>query len=343
MPSRRNLILSAAGIATVGGGSALFRANHDLPAPDPNVEKHFRELQDALLARHGVPPQSQFLDLSDPRLRVHVIEAGQGEPVLFVHGGNSVAASWIPLLGRLHKRFQIYAPDRPGCGLTTKFLYTRVPLRSHAVAFVGGVMDQLGLQRAAIVGNSMGGYFGLVYALAYPERVSKLVLVGEPAGSPPLPRFSQRLIGTRIVNSALFATVLKPGPDPTRKGFAKMLVANVSRVPADYLDCMTVGATIPGALESWITLNESVYSTPEAGVFAGSATLTYQLRPELRNLATPTLLLWGEKDAFGPPHLGQEMARLMGNGKCEVIPDAGHVAWLDQLDLCAEHIERFLA
>ena len=189
----------------------------------------------------------------------------------------------------------------------------------------------------------MGGYFSLVYAIAHPERVSRLVLIGEPAGSAPHVRWRNRLIGTRIINSALFDTVLKPGPGTTHDGFAKMLVADVSRVPPDYMDCMTAGSMIPGAAESWITLNESVYKTAGAGLFAGDPGLSYALRPELHNLAAPTLLLWGEKDTFGPPSLGQEMARLMPNGRCEVIPDAGHIAWVDQLDLCAEKTSAFLA
>ena len=188
----------------------------------------------------------------------------------------------------------------------------------------------------------MGGYFGLIYALSHPERVSKLILVGEPAGSAPQTRFTYRLVGTRMINSALFATVLKPGPDTVRKGFANMLVADIRRVPFDYLECMTAGAMIPGAVQSWITLVESVYSPAGAGLFSGSSTLTYKLRPELPNLAPQTLLLWGEKDAMGSPRLGVEMARLMKNGRCDVIPDAGHVAWLDQLDLCADKIGAFL-
>ena len=146
-----------------------------------------------------------------------------------------------------------------------------------------------------------------------------------------------------LSNSALFVTVLKPGPNATRNGFAKMLVADIQRVPSDYLECMTAGAMIPGAVQSWITLVESVYRPPGAGLFSGSSTLTYALRPELPNLATPTLLLWGERDAMGPPSLGHEMAGLIKNGKCEAIPDAGHVTWLDKLDQCSERIEAFLA
>src|SRR5690349_15088858 len=113
----------------------------------------------------------------------HVLTAGAGDPVLMVHGGNSVAAMMEPLLGRVASRFTVYRPDRPGCGLTGPFDYRGVDLRTHAVAFVESVLDGLGLERVSLVGNSMGGFWCLAFALANPSRVGRLVLVGEPAGS----------------------------------------------------------------------------------------------------------------------------------------------------------------
>src|SRR5262249_30029099 len=158
-----------------------------------------------------------------------------------------------------------------------------------------------------------------------------LVLIGEPAGSAPTTRFSHRLLGTRIINSVLFATALKPGPEAVRNRFERLLVADISRVSPDYLECMKAADAIPGSVQSWITLVENACSPPGTCLFSGSSTLTYKLRPELPNLTVPTLFLWGEKDTFGPPRLGQEMAAIMPNARCEVVRDAGHVAWLDQL------------
>ena len=343
IPPRRMVLLSALGLGVAAGSSYLFAANHEIPAADPVSEKRFRDSEDAMLARYGVPAVSRFHEIDDPRLRVHVIEAGQGEPLLFIHGGNSVAAGWIPLLAKLHQRFHLYAPDRPGCGLTTMFSYLGVSLRTHAVAFIHSVMASLGLSRAAIVANSMGGYFALVYALAHPERVSRLVLAGEPAGSAPDIRLANRLVGTRIINSVLFASVLKPGPSTMRDSLARLLVADVHRVPSDDIDCLALASIIPGATESWITLMEDIFKPAGAGLFSPASTLTYALRPELGGLKPPTLMLWGDKDTFGPPTLGEEMAHLMPNGRCEVIPDAGHLVWLDQPNICAERIGSFIA
>src|SRR5258708_12323345 len=74
------------------------------------------------------------------------------------------------------------ALDRPGCGLSDGFDYSSVDdIRGHAVTFLGAVLDALGLDRARIVANSMGGLWSLWLALDRPERVSSLALLGCPA------------------------------------------------------------------------------------------------------------------------------------------------------------------
>lgn len=342
MPSRRTVIASVLAAGGLTGAGYLFRANHAIPKPDPGAERNFRELQSLALLKYGVRAESRQLPLSDPPLSVHVLDAGDGEPVLLLHGGNSVAAGWIPLLAKLDG-YRAIAPDRPGCGLTAKLDYTTVSLREHATAFVGSVMDALNVKSAAILGNSMGGYFALCFAISQPDRVSKLALLGEPAGSAPTIRLANRLVGTRIVNSALFLSVLKPGPETMRNSLKNMLVAHPERIPVELVDCLTAGSVIPGAQESWITMNESLFRPRAAGLFSPASTLTYALRPELKSLQTPTLFLWGDRDTFGPPMLGREMAALMPRARCEVIQDAGHLPWLDDTELCAQHLRTFLS
>lgn len=342
MPSRRTVLSSVVTVGAVAGLTHLFRAHHVIPPSDGTAEARFRELQNRALERYRIRAVSRQVAVADPPLDVHVLEAGAGMPLLFLHGGNSVAAGWIPLLAKV-AGYRALAPDRPGCGLTTKFNYTNVPLRAHGTAFVRSTMDALGLDQAALIGNSMGGYFGLAFALSHPERVSKLILLGEPAGSAPEVRVANRLVGTRIINSALFLSVLKPGPETLRNSLQNMLVAHPERVTEELIDCLVAGSMIPGATESWITMNETLFEPRGAGLFAGASTLTYALRPELSRLTVPTLFLWGDRDTFGPPQLGEEMAQIMPNGRCEVIPDAGHLPWLDDVDRCAEHIHSFLA
>jgi pimeloyl-ACP methyl ester carboxylesterase len=276
------------------------------------------------------------VQIEEPDLRVQVLDGGQGEPVLLLHGGDGMAAQWEPLLSRLSSRFHIYAPDRPGCGLTDMFNYRDVPLREHAVNFVQSTMDALGLKTASLIGNSMGGYFALVFALAHPERVKRLITVGEPAGSSATIPPGNRLLAMRGLNGLMYATVMKPGASATYEGFKRILVAHPDRLSSPYLDCCTAASEIPGATESWLTLLEDCHIT------SGRSTLTYSLRPELQKLSIPALLIWGTKDSFGPPSLANQMAQSMPHGRAEIVPDAGHLAWLDQPETVAGLITDFL-
>ena len=334
--TRRQMMSTTAGVAVASLAAYVWNLHQHLPARDPGAEARLLRAQDLLLAGNGNRVHSRFVQIAKPRLRVQVLEGGQGEPVLLLHGGNGVAAQWEPVLSRLSSGFQIYAPDRPGCGLTDMFNYYDVPLREHAVDFVLSTMDALGLKSANLIGNSMGGYFALVFALAHPERVKRLITVGEPAGSSATIPLGNRLLAMRGLNGMMYATAMKPSASATYEGFKRILVAHPDRLSPAYLDCCTAASEIPGATESWLTLLEDCHIT------SGRSTLTYSLRPELPKLSMPTLLTWGDKDSFGPPSLAKEMAQFMPQGRAEVVPDAGHLAWLDQPDTVADLIANFL-
>ncbi len=333
--SRRNFLLAGTGLALFAGAVGLRRLHQRLPPRDVAAEERFRATQAMLLAESGGRVNPRFVEIANPPMRVQVLEGGDGEPVLLLHGGDGMAAQWEPLLSRLAVMFHVFAPDRPGCGLTEMYDYTGVPFREHAVAFVASTMDALGLKRAAVVGNSMGGYFGLVFALAHPERVSRLITVGEPAGSSPDIPLSHRLLAIRGVNGLMYSTILRPGTAATAEGFRRILVAHPERLSQTYLACCTAASEIPGATESWLTMLEDV--VPDA-----HSRLSYALRPELGRLAMPVLMIWGEKDSFGPASLASEMAGLMPAGRAETVLDAGHLAWLDQPDRVEALVSSFL-
>lgn len=309
-------------------------------------EEMFARAQEAAFAEAALQVSSRFVEIADPRLRVSVNELGAGDSVLFIHGGNSVGASWIPLLEPLAAHHRLIVPDRPGCGLTSQFSYRGVDLRRHAVDFVRELLDQLGEQRVAIVGNSMGGYFALAFALSHPERVSRLALLGEPANAAGKPLLFHRLVGTRGINTLLYKGPLKPARDSAgvRAGFAKSrLVVDPNR-PSDVLcECLATGALIPGATTSWTTMVERVFLPAGWGLGARDSLGTHQLTAELPRLDHRTLFLWGDKDPLGAPAVGASLAALMPNARLEVVADAGHLPWLDQPEVCAAALTEFLA
>jgi pimeloyl-ACP methyl ester carboxylesterase len=329
--SRRALLTGAVGFGALSAGYGLSRWGQTLPSRNQSAESRYRDRQNALLNSYAVPFQSHFFEIPSPSLRVHVLEAGNGEPALMIHGGGASASQWVPLMARLQGSFHLFVPDRPGCGLTQMYNYneTGKPFRQHAVDFVESTMDALGLKSATVIGNSMGGFFGLAFALAHPERVNRLITIGEPAGSSPTPPIMFRLLGTRGINRLLYATIMKPSEASTRDAFQRLLVADASKVSKAFVECDTVASLIPGATESWLTMVQN------------AGPLTYTLRPELKRLNVPTLMIWGDKDAFGPPERGAEMVALMSHAKLQVVHDAGHLAWLDQIDECTKLVRAF--
>ncbi|HEY3560670.1 MAG TPA: alpha/beta hydrolase [Kribbella sp.] len=312
----------------------------------PTPTETFERAQEAAFAEAGLHVSSRCLEISEPRLRVRVNELGSGDPVLFIHGGNSVGASWIPLLAPLAADHRLIVPDRPGCGLTSHFNYRGVDLRRHGIEFIWALLDELGEERVAIVGNSIGGYFALAFALAEPERVSRLALIGEPANAEGAPRLFHRLVGTRRLNTLLYKGPLKPAKNvpEVRAGFAKSkLVADPSR-PSDALcECLAAGAQIPGATTSWTTMVERIFVPAGSGLWAKDSLGTHKLAPELARVDQPTLFLWGDKDPLGAPAVGESLAALMPNARLEVVADAGHLPWLDQPKVCADILLEFLS
>ena len=162
--------------------------------------ERYRRLQGAILKSRRLDYTERDVHITSPRLRAHVVEVGRGEPLLVIHGGNGVGAHWLPLMARLPGR-RLIVPDRPGCGLTDGFIYDGVDMRSHGVGFVEGVLDALHVERTSIIGNSMGGYYALCFALAHPDRVHKLILAGGPAFSAGYQPMSAEAIEARVKGS----------------------------------------------------------------------------------------------------------------------------------------------
>ncbi len=301
--------------------------------------ENFRTAQARLLQETATQARSRWITIRAPAARVqqvHVLEGGRdgAPPVVLLHGGNSVAAGWASLLSLLQDDFRFYAPDRPGCGLTDRLDYHGVPMREHAVAFVAEVLDGLGLARTRLVGNSMGGYWALLFALAYPERVERLALIGDPAGSAQRPGLRYRILSWPGINRLLYMTALKPKRQRTRRQM-RMLVAHPERLSEVFLDLVHAGAILPGAQRAWLSMLEQVCPVGR------ESTLTYALRPELPHLSCQTLFIWGTRD-FCSPSWGQQLRQLIPQARLELLSDAGHLAWLDAPQQVGNLLHTFL-
>ena len=252
--------------------------------------------------------------------RVHVIEAGDGAPVVFLHGSGTSSLSALSLLDHL-EGVRLIALDRPGYGLSDPVDVPRGRFREAAVEFLDGTVDELGLESFALAGGSMGGTWALWYELARPERVRRLALLGSapllPGTRAPAPL---RLMAAPVAGD-LLPRLVKPS--------AKMVVRMMSS--------MGEGETIlrhPDLIDAIVAAGRDpiAAATDHAELRAILTPLGFRrslrVQPsELQELTVPTLLIWGDHDPVGTVDVARAVASLIPDAQLDLIA-AGHAVWL---------------
>jgi len=298
-------------------------------------EQAFEQGRSKLFREAGFEGRSVWLEDRALGIRTYAIARGDGPcPTVLVHGGIADASVWYRLAARVEGPVVIV--DRPGHGLTTGIDYTGVDYHQHAVAWMKGVVDALGVDQVNLVGNSMGGYFSAVFALAHPARVRRMVLAGAPAGADrALPLFL-RLWGRPVVGH-LISAMMKGTRTPAQmraRVFASMCT-HPERISDEALRIMLAAGTRPG----WHPMIRSmIHAVSDLGGWRPALSI----REAMTQLAVPTLFAWGDTDSFAPPASGQELAARMPAASVDVLADAGHLPQLDQPDALARSINRFL-
>jgi len=293
----------------------------------------FMQLQGQVLDYYGVAATSRFLALDKPRMRAHVLDAGTGEPLIVLHGGDGEGVTWAPLMAPLQEDARIYAVDRPGFGLSDAFDYRTVDLRTHAADFIASLLDALGLESATLVGGSMGGFFALVGAIDLPRRVRRLVLVGYPVGA------SRDIAeGIRILGGTPgLAEQFMQGRDTLeaqRSQYRDMFNVDPATVPDLYFEARVAGLQLPSEQGTWSALLQRVADLDgvRSDVYLGD---------DLRTIQAPTLILWGEHDMSGAD-LGRGIASEIPGAQFEYMRGVGHFPFLEAPRLTAKLISTFV-
>ena len=248
---------------------------------------------------------------------IHLVEAGSGSPLLMLHGGGpgaSGVSNYSRNIAALARRFRVLVPDLPGYGKSDKALSRTDPFGDLAESMLG-LLDALGVRRAAVVGNSLGGACALRMALERPQRISRLVLMG-PGGigtSRSLPTPGLR---------RLFGYYEGDGPtiEKMRAFIRDDLVYDGRAIPDD---------VIRTRFESSID-REVVANPPLRRPRGWSALMRMDLTrdPRLAGLQTPTLVLWGTEDRVNRPNGGRLLQRRMPNCDLHLFSRTGHwVQW----------------
>jgi pimeloyl-ACP methyl ester carboxylesterase len=269
-----------------------------------------------------------------PGRQVHVIEAGDGPPLVLLHGSGPSALLFLPLLERL-SGVRAIAVDRPGFGLSDPVDLPRERYREAAVECLDGVLDALGLDETALLGNSMGGTWALWYALAHTERVRRLVLLGAapllPGTRVPPPL---RVLSTPKVGE-LLSRMMPSTPKAVVRNMAGMGEKDTIVDYPDQIEALVVAGHDP--LASEVSLAElRAYISP----FGFRPAVKVQ-PDELRRLTMPTLLVWGEHDPVGGGDVARATADAIPDAQLELLP-AGHGPWLGHPDRTAALVASFI-
>ncbi|HUA10944.1 MAG TPA: alpha/beta hydrolase [Solirubrobacteraceae bacterium] len=281
--------------------------------------------------------EARRVQLADPPVAVRVLEAGDGPPVLLVHGSGMSASTWAPLMPYLEGH-RVIAFDIPGFGLSDAFDYSGRSLHSHAVAQLSSLLDALALERVPIIGTSLGGMWALCLAVEAPDRVAAVASLGVPAvalrGMRGDPAFTA--LSTPVVRQVV-ARIGSPSVAMTSRTLARGPLGPraAEKAPDGFFEVVHEGARQPGYRTAMLSHMRLAFR------FGRPRSENFLSDNELRQLATPVLMIWGDEDPYGGPEIGRRACDLMPNAQLEVIPGR-HAPFLDDPERCGVLIDKLI-
>ena len=256
---------------------------------------------------------SRYAQVGEFKLHYH--DVGTGPTVVMLHGGGPGANGWSNFsrnIAAFADQFRCVVVDLPGFGKSDAVVIPDDRWQFNARA-VGGLLDTLNVnERVSLVGNSAGGASALEFALQFPDRTDKLVLLGPSGGGAsqfcPLPTEGDKI---------LMATFREPTEDNMRRFFHIMLY-DQSLIDDGVIRERVAAAQNPEHREARRKSARKI----------GEPLL------DLEKIQAKTLLLWGRDDRFNPYDIGIRMLSLLPNAQMHIFSQCGH--WVQQ-----EHAEEF--
>lgn len=259
--------------------------------------------------------------------RVWLLENGDGVPLLYLHGFadvHSVKHSWLPFHQRLGERSRVIAPAHPGCAQSDE--NGDIDTIEDVVFHYLELLDVLKLDSFDLVGHCVGGWIAAELAVRHPEKIRRLVLIGASG---------------LFVEGALIGDIFMNAQPEFGSSYAtlrEMLFAN-----ADQATAWEMFPDGKGELEDEVRRYQMLRLSSRVG-FKPPYFYNRPLRNRLHRIASPTLVIWGEKDNFVPRSHGETYARLIPNsGELRIIEGAGHSVPVERPLETAKLIVEFLA
>jgi pimeloyl-ACP methyl ester carboxylesterase len=286
---------------------------------------------------YGVAGRSEWLDVDwqqhlHSRIvngsRVNYVEMGAGPPVILIHGLAGCWQNWLENIPHLARRHRVVAVDLAGFG-ESELPQEEISIPGYG-RFIDAFLGEIGVERAVLVGNSMGGFIAAETTISHPSRVEKLVLVSA-AGLVHVGNWQfQRLEhGARLFNPLIAAMLARREHLVRRPGLRRRMLYGVAKYPERLAPelCYEVagGAGKPGFLD------------------ALNAIHVYDFRDRLPQVDVPTLIVWGHDDRVVPVSSAYEYERLIPGARRVIFEETGHVPMLERPARFNKLLDEFLS
>jgi 4,5:9,10-diseco-3-hydroxy-5,9,17-trioxoandrosta-1(10),2-diene-4-oate hydrolase len=255
-------------------------------------------------------------------VRLHYEEAGQGEPVVLLHGGGPGASGMSNFARNLPvfaEHFRTIVVDQPGFGKSDK-----PPVEGNYFTFaasaLAGLLDELGIEKVKLIGNSLGGGTATRFALNFPERAGRIVLMG-PGG------LSLNVFSPDPTEGIKRLADFPAPPGPSREkmaAFIRTMIFDQRLVTDELIDERYASASDPEQLAAMASMGASFFDPAyfEDGM----------LWREVHRLRQPVLLIWGREDRVNPLDGALVALKLIRRAQLHVFSGCGHWAQLEKFD-----------
>lgn len=265
--------------------------------------------------------ESRFMEVAG--MQVHYRDQGQGPTLVLLHGTASSLHTWDGWAGHLADRFRVVRLDLPGFGLTGPSPAGDYRINAY-VSLVTAFLDKLGITSCHLAGNSLGGRIAWNLAWQHPGRVKKLILI-DPSGMPwtgPLP-LAIRLARLPLLGGLLkYVAVRSLVADSVRQVYGDPTKVSDALVQRYYELMLRPG-------------NRAAFAQRAALVVQGDT-------GGLKRIQAPTLIMWGEADAWIPVSDAAKFTQLIPKARVIIYPGVGHVPMEEIPERTAADAQRFL-
>lgn len=276
----------------------------------------------------------RYIDIGG--LVMHVAEAGQGDPVVLLHGWPENWYMWRKVIPELAKHYRVICPDLRGHGWSevTRRGYQKEQFASDILA----LMDAMKLDRVRLVGHDWGGFTGFLMCLREPDRVERFLALNI---TPPwVPRMAAlknfyRFWYMGFMASGIGGIVLRLSPGTFKRGIKRTTVNR--QAFSDYdLDVFIDTLSTPARAGASVQTYRSLFLTD-------SIDMSLRRRYEHKRLTVPTLLLFGTRDVAIGLDMLKGFEAHSDNMTLELVPDCGHFIVDEQPELVTERALKFFA